>query len=99
MKLGLNIVMKYYVARGYLAGPGQGVPMNNYAMQQIMYKGGLLGEGKGTSHIVCQSDRQEQSPEGREGRSAAKERKREKEESESTSLSHLAAAGDDISNC
>lgn len=55
MKLGLAIVMKYNVVRRYLEVSCQDVPINNYAMQQVLYKGGFRGrEG---SKPYSQTDR------------------------------------------
>jgi hypothetical protein len=45
--------MKYNAAaaRGYLVGPCQGVPLRNYTMQQISYKGNLLGGKEGSEDL------------------------------------------------
>lgn len=44
---GVISVIKYGVARGYLSGPSQDMPLRNYSMRQIWHEGGLLGKGPG----------------------------------------------------
>lgn len=52
-------LMKYNMARGYLWwAHARCTPLRNYAMQQIWYKGGLLGEGIETDREQSHETRQ-----------------------------------------